>query len=206
MHRRLQPRLTGVELVMSTHHFTSEDKAFLTAILNQPAELTGWLAYADWLDERGQPVRAEYLRLLARVGQLGESGVERKEAESRLRELRAKIHPDWTAVFDRPIIENCNELFAFRCPRQWENLKVTGKSRERYCETCDKSVYYCSSIEVARAHARHGHCVAVSLDVRRRPGDLNLPVRTTTVGRLISYPETPPSPPPSPRRRWWKFW
>ena len=190
---------------MSTHHFTSEDKAFLTAILNQPAELTGWLAYADWLDEREQPVRAEYLRLLARLNQPGESDVERKEVEGRLRELRRKIHSDWTAVFDRPAIENCDRLFAFRCPKQWENLKVTGQSRVRYCETCEKSVYYCSSIEVAREHARQGHCVAVSLDVRRVPGDLKAPARTTTVGRLVSGPDfvVPPVP---PRRRWWKFW
>ena len=32
------------------HH---HDRAFLRAILNNPAELTAWLAYADWL--KGMP-------------------------------------------------------------------------------------------------------------------------------------------------------
>ncbi|VTT99196.1 unnamed protein product [Gemmataceae bacterium] len=39
-----------------------EDKAFVRAILNSPADLTGWLAYADWLDEHEDP-RATFIRL-----------------------------------------------------------------------------------------------------------------------------------------------
>ena len=48
----------------------THDDAFLQAILESPDDDTPRLAYADWLDEHGDPDRAEFLRvqgLLARL-------------------------------------------------------------------------------------------------------------------------------------------
>src|ERR1700675_459464 len=45
----------------------SDEKAFLTAILERPDDARK-LVYADWLEEQGDP-RAEYLRLMMKVRQ-----------------------------------------------------------------------------------------------------------------------------------------
>ncbi|MDB5306995.1 MAG: hypothetical protein JWO38_1197 [Gemmataceae bacterium] len=183
--------------------FTDEDKAFLRRILNNPAELTGWLIYADWLDERDHPLRAEFLRLQVRQGQLGPDDPDRPGVDARLRVLRLTLPRLWVAVFDRPAIENCTADFAFRCPGRWENLKVIGEVGERYCESCEQLVYYCHDISQARNHARLGHCVAVSLAETRSPRDLEvLWPEEMMMGLMIADPD----PPPPPRRPWWKFW
>jgi len=151
--------------------FTDDDKAFLRAILANPAELTAWLVYADWLDEHHDP-RAEFIRLEIRRGQLATNDPERTEIEYTLREVRKRLDPKWVAIFDRPAIENCEPAFPVKCPKRWENLTATEKLTVRHCPSCEKQVYYCSKLEEAREHVERGHCVAVSLAVLRYPGDL----------------------------------
>src|SRR5215212_825671 len=94
--------------------FTTEDRAFIRAILTNPAELTAWLISADWLDEHDNPLQAEFLRLMARRGQLSNTEPEWYTVEERLQELRAVLEPVWVEVFDRPKIENCPISPAFR--------------------------------------------------------------------------------------------
>jgi uncharacterized protein (TIGR02996 family) len=188
--------------------FTAEDKAFIRAILSSPGELTAWVVYADWLDEHNNPLHAEYLRLMARHGQLRNTELEWYAVEGRLRELRTVLDPRWVAFFDRPKIENCDTVFRFRCPKQWENLKATPDLAVRHCDVCQKKVYYCPTLPTAQAHARQGHCVAVQLGVLRYPDDLKPRVMEdiedlTEVIGLMEIPE------PEPRRPWWirwKFW
>jgi uncharacterized protein (TIGR02996 family) len=57
------------------------DEAFIKAILEDQGDDTPLLVYADWLDERGDIVRAEYLRLLQQV----------RWAPKRMKELRELI-------------------------------------------------------------------------------------------------------------------
>jgi uncharacterized protein (TIGR02996 family) len=50
----------------------TQDEAFLRAILDDPDDDAPRLVYADWLDEHGDPARAEFIRtqcLLARMGE-----------------------------------------------------------------------------------------------------------------------------------------
>ena len=181
--------------------FTTEDWGFIRPILANPGELTAWLVYADWLDEHDNPLHAEYLRLLARRGQLSNTQMEWYTVEERLQELRATLDPNWAIVFDRPKIENCEAGFQFQCPRQWENLKVTGEPTVRHCNACRKNVHYCCTLSEAQSHARQGHCVAVQLGVLRYPDDLKpreyeeLEDDVMVMG-LMAYPE------PEPRRPW----
>ncbi|VTR94454.1 unnamed protein product [Gemmata massiliana] len=42
----------------------SDEAAFLAALKANPVDDTARLVYADWLDENGEPVRAEYLRFV----------------------------------------------------------------------------------------------------------------------------------------------
>jgi uncharacterized protein (TIGR02996 family) len=198
--------------------FTVEDKSFIIKILSNPAELTAWLVYADWLDEHGNVEHAEYLRLMARRGQISNTELEYYEVEARLEALRATLDPNWVVVFDRPKIENCDAAFRFRCPKQWESLKITGDPAVRHCDACDKKVHYCRTLPEAQAHARQGDCVAVQLGVLRYPGDLKPPPEEELEDEMVmgdfaphidAFPDGPglyDEPTPPPRRPWWKFW
>jgi uncharacterized protein (TIGR02996 family) len=187
--------------------FTIEDKAFIRTILSNPAELSAWLVYADWLEEHDNPLHAEFLRLMARRGQLSNTELEWYTVEGRLEELRNTLDPNWVAVFDRPKIENCEPAFRYQCPRQWENLKALNEPAVRYCSACEKKVYYCHTLDEAKSHAWQGHCVAVQLGVLRYPDDLRPPASPegASIGELIGALEIS-NPPPARRRRWWKFW
>lgn len=193
---------------MSTK-FTDEDEPFLRAILSNPGELTAWLVYADWLDEHDDP-RADFIRLEVRRGQLRPTDAEWAHTELRLRELRSRFDPKWLAVFDRPRIENCDEAFAFKCPKQWEQLQATADNAVRYCSGCKKLVYYCDTLDDAQDHARQGHCVAVQLGVRRYPRDLEPEIaqtaQTMMVGMINADHHRRASQPEPQRRPWWKFW
>jgi uncharacterized protein (TIGR02996 family) len=192
---------------MSHLNFTSEDKSFIRTILTNPGELTAWLVYADWLDEHENPLQAEFLRLMVRRGQLQNTELEWYTVEERLNELRDVLPAVWVEVFDRPKIENCDAAFRFQCPKQWENLKVTGYPAVRHCDACQKKVHYCHTLPEAQAHARQGHCVAVQLGVLRHLDDLKPTNREeyldeSMVMGMFNYSYDPPPP----RRPWWKFW
>ncbi|MBY0458079.1 MAG: TIGR02996 domain-containing protein, partial [Gemmataceae bacterium] len=153
---------------------SDEDRAFLRAIVANPAEVTAWLAYVDWLDEHGESVRAEFVRLQARLA-ADVSPEDRYGILGELEDLRPALDADWVAIFERPYIENCDERFAFKCPRKWEQLTGTDDTNVRHCSACRRNVYYCHTIQEAQDHARQGDCVAVSEDAERWPGDLKYP-------------------------------
>lgn len=200
---------------MSHRAFSDDDRAFIRAILTNPAEVSGWLVYADWLDDNDAPAPAEFLRLQVERSQLPPKDVRRGAIDARLSELRELVHRGWAAVFDRPMIENCDEHFAFRCPLKWENLQLTDDHKVRHCEACDKNVYHCNTVVEARGHTRAGECVAISLGVLRFPRDLEAVEEYVTMGILVPFDDLPaldygrdelePEPPPAPRP-WWKFW
>jgi uncharacterized protein (TIGR02996 family) len=149
----------------------SQVLSFLRAIAREPDDDAARLVFADWLEERGDR-RAEYLRLDSRLQRLAEAEPGYADLKSRWQELRSRLSPSWLTVLGRSEIENCEDLFKFRCPQRWEKLRATEVAAVRFCDTCRKSVYYCSSLEEAREHARAGHCVAVDAGVAREPGDL----------------------------------
>jgi uncharacterized protein (TIGR02996 family) len=73
---------------------SDEEEAFLKGIRRKPADTLIRLVYADWLDERGEDRRAEYLRVLCRW--LTEESADREVIE-RERELRAGLGRGWLA-------------------------------------------------------------------------------------------------------------
>jgi hypothetical protein len=55
----------------------------------------------------------------------------------------------------------------------WEQFAGTDDPARRHCERCGEDVHACDTIEAAEAHARLGHCIAVSHElVYQRGGDL----------------------------------
>jgi uncharacterized protein (TIGR02996 family) len=156
------------------------ESAFLQAVLVQPEDDTLRLAYADWLEEQGDPVsvaKAEFLRLTAQPA----------TEQQRLQQLAANLDTDWLAVVSRLAIENCGEKrtkarrtelqlrFSVLCDKGWEDLLVTADQAVRFCDACRQNVHYCDTIQEAREHAWAGHCIAIDLGVIRREGDLEPP-------------------------------
>jgi uncharacterized protein (TIGR02996 family) len=161
------------------------DRAFLDAILAAPDDPAVRLVYADWLDEHGQPERAEFMRTEAALSALSEKDRRRAGLLKRLRELQPTVGVEWSAGIDRTKIEGCdaddpdyrrelvNEIaFADPCPLRWEKLTPTDDPLVRHCENCLQQVYFCSSVKIARKHAKLGHCVAVDSSLVRKRNDV----------------------------------
>jgi uncharacterized protein (TIGR02996 family) len=73
----------------------------LPALLAQPDDDTDWLVYADWLEERSQPLRAEWVR---RVVALGAGGLPIPDLQAALRLFKKQRHlvgPDWADILWR---------------------------------------------------------------------------------------------------------
>jgi uncharacterized protein (TIGR02996 family) len=164
-----------------------DEDDFLQKLLENPADDTTRLVYADWLDERDDAeskTKAQFLRLTAQLpASKGESRITRK-----LQRLAAGLDTNWLAVVSRLKIEYCgskrveDELwryhpqFNFVCDKRWDELTVTEDNAVRFCEGCKQNVYYCDTITEARNHAQEQHCVAVDLGIVRREDDLSPPV------------------------------
>jgi uncharacterized protein (TIGR02996 family) len=74
----------------------SDDEALLAAILAHPDEDTPRLMYADWLQENGQPERAEFIRLQL----VNEFELTRDQCQ-RYDQLEEKYRDAWTAHLPR---------------------------------------------------------------------------------------------------------
>lgn len=65
-------------------------------------------------------------------------------------------------MYEESLTQKCN--FSFKCSQQWEKLLPTKKSDRRFCNSCQRDVYYINS-EVDLIKARNnGDCVAVADD------------------------------------------
>jgi uncharacterized protein (TIGR02996 family) len=77
------------------------DDGFLRAILADPEAEAPRLVYADWLDEHGEPDRAEFLRRESEWFGLPHRHVRKPELGTRLDAMRATLDPEWLARVDR---------------------------------------------------------------------------------------------------------
>jgi uncharacterized protein (TIGR02996 family) len=75
----------------------SDEKALLAAIWEHPHEDTPRLVYADWLQENGQPERAEFIRVQCELARLGEWDDSPRKTELQKREeaLWKKYAKQW---------------------------------------------------------------------------------------------------------------
>jgi uncharacterized protein (TIGR02996 family) len=97
---------------------TSDGEALFRAICAQPADDTARLVYADWLEENGQPERAEFIRLQCEAWTLCPAYPTVEAARTRALEL-SREHGDrwyselpapkwvtWSALFVRGFIDS----------------------------------------------------------------------------------------------------
>jgi uncharacterized protein (TIGR02996 family) len=145
----------------------NEHDAFLRKIVEDPTDDGPRLVYADWLEERGETDRAEFLRTECQLAALPRGDERRKPLKARLEAL--KVDEAWIAAISKASLENCEFRFEFECPQQWDRLKPTADAMVRFCEVCEENVHFCGSIQTARQHAMRGRCVAVNLQVSRKP-------------------------------------
>ena len=79
--------------------------------------------YADWLEERGELARAEFLRVQQAIIDAPIDTPAQKaafvSATQRLRELAASIDVDWRMRVARPVVEGCRVAFEIPCKMDW---------------------------------------------------------------------------------------
>ncbi len=79
-----------------------------------------------------------------------------------------------------------NEITIGRTPQNHVSRPRGNRQGVRFCGSCNKQVFYCSSVPEARNHAMAGHCVAVDVVAIRRPRDLDSPM-PVRVGMIVPY-------------------
>lgn len=145
------------------------------------------VVYADWLEERGELARAEFLRIQDRlIGTSPDDPIFRIGRE-RLEELARGIELEWRFAVGRPAIEGCLAL-QLRCPKEWGSLATTAREDVRFCEACERQVFYCDTLEQAQAYTRLGDCVAIDPALRRTRGDLEDADSGPLLGALLPAP------------------
>ncbi len=73
-------------------------------------------------------------------------------------ELTSYIDLHYMAAYSE--IRNCDMEFQIRCPKKWADLMPTGGSAVRYCNECEKNVYFCRSTEELMLRSTQNQCVA----------------------------------------------
>lgn len=65
-------------------------------------------------------------------------------------------------------IRNCR--FRFKCPNEWELLSLTDQEDQRYCNECQRTVYFCKTGKALMAAIQADQCVAVKTMARIEVG------------------------------------
>ena len=80
----------------------SERDGFLRAIAADPADDTVRLAFADWLDEHGDPDRAEFIRVQIQLGNANRKSPRHAKLAARERKLLDAHQAEWLGPLPRP--------------------------------------------------------------------------------------------------------
>ena len=108
-----------------------EHEAFLRAIFDAPEDDTPRLVYADFLEENGEPERAEFIRVTCELASHGSGWSETDRLKKRERELLDRLHPElelinWTPEeraqirIDRGFV---TQPIAVICPGELDDLR-----------------------------------------------------------------------------------
>lgn len=162
------PSPSGIE-DRPTAHLSPAELGLLAAIAedHEPSRVV----YADWLARRGEPVRAEFLRLDHALHEMNAEDPRFTRTYLRLRELAPKISVDWRSRVSRSSIEACAP-FGATCPMYWRSLPADADD-VRTCRTCNEKVYYCVTLPLAQDRVQHGQRVALDMTCERWSHDLD---------------------------------
>lgn len=166
LYREDRIELAGGAVVFVEHvdpMTTPIERAFLADI--RGGDLAAREVYADWLDEQGDPRRAEFLRL----EDFAKADPGNGELARRLSQLAVVIDLDWRIAVGRGRVERCSSA----CGMDWgEMLDLVDKPnpRQRRCPRCINLVRYCERL--AEAGGDGPARVVIDASIRRVPGDL----------------------------------
>ncbi|MBA2539839.1 MAG: zinc ribbon domain-containing protein, partial [Deltaproteobacteria bacterium] len=124
----------------------------------------------NWLERRGEVVRAEFLRLDCVLAQMSPEDPRYAHTRRRLLELAPRISVDWRSRVSRSLIEGCTTTTG-RCPAYWRALP-SDSDDVRNCNVCGEHVFYCVTIDLARSRTASGQRVALDMTCDRFHGDL----------------------------------
>jgi len=128
------------------------------------------MVYVNWLERRGEVVRAEFLRLDCILAQMSPEDPRYAHSRRRLLELAPRISIDWRSRVSRSLIEGCTTTTG-RCPAYWRALP-SDSDDVRSCGVCNERVFYCVTIDLARSRVASGQRIALDMTVDRFHNDL----------------------------------
>ncbi len=109
------------------------EHALLAAIRATPADEGARMVYADWLEQRGRAVEADFVRHTGSLP-VGDPRAQAGDA-------------DWRRITSRTALVLCEHT---ACPGRWDLLRAESMSEEiRPCTTCNKRVRYVATTEEA---------------------------------------------------------
>lgn len=135
--------------------------------LVQSGDATQRHVYADWLEMRGAPKCAQYVRAEQAFHEAPEANRQRRLKE--LAAITSEVDARFRALVSRPKIENCHDA---RCPNEWNRLGLLPNARVRQCDACSQKVTFCDDLEDARALSQDGERLTVDVTRERWPYDL----------------------------------
>lgn len=108
-------------------HVMTPEEAFLQSIRAAPADDAPRLIYADWLDEHGQPDRAEFIRVQCRLFAMQEGDANAPSLKARAEQLLASHWEEWTGPL-RSIVGPRRD----RIGESWLREEYTAKALKRF--------------------------------------------------------------------------
>ena len=152
------------------------ESRLLAELRKQPGDEGTRLVYADWLDQHGHAQLAEFVR--------------GNEAN-----IASISNLEWRAI------TSCTKLECERsgCPRTWNKLATTDRTRIRRCTECDQFPLYCAKpSEADRAGWKR---IVIAFDIVDRPvleRHYDRGVHPWKYGTYNPPPPGTPLPPPKP--------
>ncbi|MBX3213177.1 MAG: FHA domain-containing protein [Labilithrix sp.] len=122
------------------------EQRFLARLREAPDDDATRRDYAEWLERRGQRIKAQYLRLQCALAAYPDDGhPEALAIAERARAIAPTSDAPWRALAGRPAIERCDAGGA-ECPKRWSRLTSTGDDAVRRCAACRRDVFFCATL------------------------------------------------------------
>jgi uncharacterized protein (TIGR02996 family) len=133
----------------------SDREAFLNAIAANPADDTARLAFADWLDEHDDPVRAEFIRVQIELGYADRKDSQHAELAAREKELLDAHRAQWLGPLETVQGEGDYEAFEPTFRRGFvESASIHGRA---LIEHADAVRQYCPALVELDVVGVRGH-------------------------------------------------
>lgn len=155
----------------------SAEEEFLRQIRENPADDTVRLVYADWLDEDGQPERAEFIRVqieLARRYPAHPVGSYDDPAFWNLRDRERELLSASESLWRGPLLDGTELMGHWLAGRhQRQPIQLTdAEGREVYRINCEFSRGFVSHVTLTAAAFLGGECVRCVADTEQMDGSI----------------------------------